>query len=879
VEDFVEDEDENGGSAEQSEGGGSTEESEDGGSTEESEGGGSTEESEGGGSTEESEDGGEDNGYAERADGGNNNPDGDGIDENSVDANPTSDAGSFDPDDYTFNSGHGDERRAARLAPHRLEIRQWLGKEFEQTPRIFHIMGKPGSGKSVCLKFLQRSPAVSGLLAAWAGEKKLIRSWFYFWKPSPDRLLNTMDGMVRSLLIGMLSQEPTLMTIACPDILSHGGAPSILMDSAVESAFERLLESDVFQEKYRTIFFIDGLDEFVGSADRLRGLLQKLALWSCRYSTNLKICVSSREAPVFEQELLPTALRFQLQLLTSDDIRHYVKEKFHAVEAFRSMAERDQATLVREVSGKAEGVFLWTHLVMADLEETIACGADAQQARARIEQIPKDLDDLFRSLYAMIAEPDQTALKFIVRIRAILKRARIPWVRTEIPLFLYFYLDRYISNARFALRMPVTPSDGGDDRDSCLDQARKRLYIQTRGIFEVRDGDDNAGLWPVDHSSRQVVMFTHRSVSEFLHGLGGWYPNDDSVVDAVLQATLAYYKRSPQIKRDVQPVIPYTYELTLESCLFNIVRTRDHFQSLNRITSIFALRGRPVFLPHRLRHGMDLEYPVFGDWTFVFYALYRFPIMGVGYIDYLMSHCEVSFGRRARSLAHISLKTACWVPKGQGVEPTVLQLRHWIRLVSLFLHERPADGYLFFEDAELFLTHVVVTYLNGFECTSMCLAMIELLIRHGVQPRAKLTLSTHPGVTIIRPQDDLWRQGQEDWPGFPIYDIEKDSGFCVPGCWVGSARFRQFAAETNGAPTDLAALMRRCVFTPKYARLEAVFDMYGSVGGDTARWAGHSANTCPECNGKWVLEWVCHLDLWLRDHKDCRMNPNIMLYY
>lgn len=72
---------------------------------------------------------------------------------------------------------------------------------------IFHIDGKPGSGKSTLMKHICEHSETREILHEWAREKKFIISQFFFWRlGTPDQ--RSLRGLIRGLLWGVIRQEP-----------------------------------------------------------------------------------------------------------------------------------------------------------------------------------------------------------------------------------------------------------------------------------------------------------------------------------------------------------------------------------------------------------------------------------------------------------------------------------------------------------------------------------------------------------------------------------------------------------------------------------------------------------------------------------------------
>ena len=132
----------------------------------------------------------------------------------------------------------------------------------------FQISAKPGGGKSAMIKFLCSGSNTKRLLESWTDGKKLIISRFFFWSQS-DPIQKSLDGLMRSLLHGVLTQSRELIEVAFPEIFqmikSSHWHPQLVPEigrEEVRQAFERLFSARTgITQSHRFCFFIDGLDE------------------------------------------------------------------------------------------------------------------------------------------------------------------------------------------------------------------------------------------------------------------------------------------------------------------------------------------------------------------------------------------------------------------------------------------------------------------------------------------------------------------------------------------------------------------------------------------------------------------------------------------
>ena len=88
------------------------------------------------------------------------------------------------------------------LGPGWTNFAEWC-RDSQQLGRLFWISGKPGSGKSTLMRFIQDDDRTTTHLRTWAGHKTILTANCFFWNPG-TKLQKSQAGMLRSLLYGLL---------------------------------------------------------------------------------------------------------------------------------------------------------------------------------------------------------------------------------------------------------------------------------------------------------------------------------------------------------------------------------------------------------------------------------------------------------------------------------------------------------------------------------------------------------------------------------------------------------------------------------------------------------------------------------------------------
>ncbi|CAH0016097.1 unnamed protein product [Clonostachys rhizophaga] len=376
----------------------------------------------------------------------------------------------------------------------------WLSSSDE----IFHFTGIPGAGKSTMMKFIYENPATKEELRKWAGSRTLCLAKHFFWRPGSD-LQHNLTGLFYSLLHEIFKSCPELIPDAMPTHWEMVQQIPIVVDPdieippiAVENALFTLIQDQNVIKDHCFCFFIDGLDEFLGSDQQdYTSLANLLTRWVDNSNGNLKICVSSREENAF-MNAFPEEQRLQLHQLTWDDISTYVREGLQGLEAGDSKDE-----LVYKICNRAKGVFLWVIFVVRNIREKIESGETNPQEIEASLSIPEGLENLIGHTLHRLSSEKRRKLSQVV---AMLRLQRYFEHEREcgtlcLTQLAFSFLDEYNSDHKFATR------DTFNENKTHLDERRLRAEKQLRycsgGFLKI------AG-------QGEVIVFIHRSIPEVL---------------------------------------------------------------------------------------------------------------------------------------------------------------------------------------------------------------------------------------------------------------------------------------------------------------------------------------------------------------------------
>lgn len=373
---------------------------------------------------------------------------------------------------------------------------------------IFWVSGKPGSGKSTFMKAIAsiRLEQTSAMLRLWSGEKHLVVLKHFFWSTGTT-LQSSYKGLLEGLVYQAFRQDLGLIPEACPVRWAKTSAAADSRDLTLwsESELRETLKNiiDDNESTHAFCFFVDGLDEFAEEPYAL--IKDTIEYFAAR--SNAKFCVSSRPYNVFNNFLgANDQKKLQLELMNQKDIDQFVKGRLEQNQLFRDLAQHDARAqdLALEIRKRAEGVFLWVHLIVWELMAGLGEDDDIPTLQERLDRLPDDLEKFFKHI---IDSVDHVYQSYTAMCLLLAQRAREP-----LPIMAYAFLYEEGKDPTTLTRLPVSPMSREDIR------ARRALVVNRisswcKGLLEVKDMP-TANTWEPLRKSR--VDFLHLSAKDFI---------------------------------------------------------------------------------------------------------------------------------------------------------------------------------------------------------------------------------------------------------------------------------------------------------------------------------------------------------------------------
>lgn len=367
----------------------------------------------------------------------------------------------------------------------------WLEADTDQP---YWITGKPGSGKSTLMKFMQKDPRLLTHLRKWTRGLPVCIANYYAWIAG-SQLQKSHEGLIRTILYKCLLWNPDLI----PEVATRRWALfTALRNSANQPDWEdwelheclaSVLKKISCGQTRKLVLFIDGLDEFDRQVlpRETIALIQQMAAWP-----GVKVCVASRQWSEF-QDALDDNPMLRVQDLTGKDMELYVHAKFKENRGFAELVKihpQETQVLLSDIAEKANGVFLWLSLVVKSLLEGLSEGDGLRELREAFDALPDELEALYSFIWASIKDRNHSVS---AQILGLLRAAHEPID------YLTFWLAG--STVDYA-QAPEPQSISHAARSGILETVIRRLDSKTRGILEV--------------STTGIINFLHRTAREWM---------------------------------------------------------------------------------------------------------------------------------------------------------------------------------------------------------------------------------------------------------------------------------------------------------------------------------------------------------------------------
>ncbi|KAJ4377410.1 hypothetical protein N0V83_000235 [Neocucurbitaria cava] len=359
-----------------------------------------------------------------------------------------------------------------------VHYKDWMNADkLKQHHGFFWIKGKPGTGKSIMMKFLFSE-------AKRSMKDSLVLSFFF--NARGEALEKSTSGLYRALLLQLLEKAPE----TCGILDCYG---THMFDIIKDSGWQNETLRDLFSRALqglgngRVVCFVDALDEC--PEDDVRDMVSFFEeLGEIEKAAEFRVCFSSRHYPEI-------SIRTGLQLALESEQDHTNDLSLYINTQLKLGTSTQAEDVKAEILRKSSGIFLWISLVIPILNKEYDRGR-IKALKRRLGEIPAGLHELFLD---MLTRDHKNVDELLVCIQVVLFAAR-PLKPEE-------------------LRIAIETCCGGNDDlqyGRCVDPTEMTPESLRKFVL-----DASKGLAEITRSKEPTVQFIHESVRDFLLKEGG----------------------------------------------------------------------------------------------------------------------------------------------------------------------------------------------------------------------------------------------------------------------------------------------------------------------------------------------------------------------
>ncbi|KAM0806795.1 putative NACHT domain-containing protein [Seiridium cardinale] len=272
---------------------------------------------------------------------------------------------------------------------------RWSGSQSPPST-VLYIHGMPGAGKTILA-----SKIISHLRQA--ADASLARCLFFYFKQRDDTK-QSLSHMLRSFLIQLLAQDPTLVEASYERFCSASNAEGKTNLANLKEWTLELLKSQ--KECY---IVLDGLDEChddsqpAGEAKRILGwLLDEVLPESMKEQSTVRLLVTGQRDGLLDKMLSKYPI-IGLDTVSAhlDDILTFTRSHASGIRERFELDDSEERELVKKVTEASNGMFLYTTVVMGNLLDQ---GSAAELYEELMVKFPAGLNEAYGRVAARVLD-------------------------------------------------------------------------------------------------------------------------------------------------------------------------------------------------------------------------------------------------------------------------------------------------------------------------------------------------------------------------------------------------------------------------------------------------------------------------------------------
>ena len=309
---------------------------------------------------------------------------------------------------------------------------------------------------------------------------------------------NSFEGLLRSLLYQLIKEVPQV------DVLGLDDGQNDSISGWPERRLRDALRKSLGNVKKGVCILVDGLDEYEGNVRELIQFLNSLAKNDYSQENSVKICVSSRPAPVRSQFLqhLP---KLSMSDHNTSGIQAYCSLTLEELGPV-VLDGLDISQIIQTIAERAEGVFLWARFALDQLIQGHSSAETLDEILLRLHSIPSELEEVYDRMLRRMEPLAKNECMIMLQLVCFARRSLL-W-------------QEHLMATDIAMGKDVVISEhirGGEDSANAsklYSTFAKRLRAKAVGLLELVKDEDK---YSVDDFRLKLI---HRSVSTYLDQKG-----------------------------------------------------------------------------------------------------------------------------------------------------------------------------------------------------------------------------------------------------------------------------------------------------------------------------------------------------------------------
>lgn len=250
------------------------------------------------------------------------------------------------------------------------------------------------------MRYIWAHHRLSAVLGEAQGVSRIKSAFFFHYRGT--HVQKSFEGMLHSVLLGILEQEPWLASVLLPDFAKleprqrekWNWTLAKLMKAYDDILVQNQLPVEIF-------LFLDALDEYDGPPEGIVSFIRSSVEKSSTGRTRLKVCFSSREWSAFEYQF-SRGPGFRIHEHTDGDLRNYISVRLShdpdislRLTSGMEQERSDVLEMEESLANRAHGVFIWVRAVADEIVDGFSRNKSTSELLKLLKSFPSDLNSFY----------------------------------------------------------------------------------------------------------------------------------------------------------------------------------------------------------------------------------------------------------------------------------------------------------------------------------------------------------------------------------------------------------------------------------------------------------------------------------------------------